>query len=202
MSNYVFGPFPSRRLGRSLGVDLVPWKTCTYDCIYCQLGGTTRKTLQRKECVPRERVLQELQERLQTRPDYGTLSGSGEPVLCAKLDTLLRGIRQPTEIPIAVLTNGSLLLETDLQRELCLADLVIPSLDAGNEATFRRVNHPHPGPATTFNNCAGKRDQVSHRRLNRVANEHFALLEPAEILVTSNTADRPSGDPGRCWLTD
>jgi wyosine [tRNA(Phe)-imidazoG37] synthetase (radical SAM superfamily) len=145
MSNYVFGPVPSRRLGRSLGVDLVPAKTCTYDCIYCQLGRTTQKTLQRKEWVPRERVLQDLEERLHTQPDYVTLSGSGEPALFAKLDTLLREIRQRTDIPIAVLTNGSLLFETDLQRELCLADLVIPSLDAGNEATFRRVNRPHPG---------------------------------------------------------
>jgi wyosine [tRNA(Phe)-imidazoG37] synthetase (radical SAM superfamily) len=83
--NYVFGPVPSRRIGRSLGVDLVPFKTCTYDCIYCQLGSTTHLTLERKEWVPMEDVLEELQRKLDCRPDYITLSGSGEPTLHSRL---------------------------------------------------------------------------------------------------------------------
>jgi len=145
MSGHVFGPVPSRRLGRSLGVDLVPFKTCTYDCIYCQLGPTTCRTLQRKEWVPLELVLQELEEKLDTRPDYITLSGSGEPTLFTPLDKLIEGIRKVTDIPIAVLTNGSLLGSWDVQWDLSVADLVIPSLDAGNDVTFRLVNRPHAG---------------------------------------------------------
>lgn len=145
MTNYVFGPVPSRRLGRSLGVDLVPFKTCTYDCIYCQLGRTTCKTLRRETWVPVELVLRELEEKLDTQPDYITLSGSGEPTLFSPLDKLIDGIRDLTDIPIAVLTNGSLLAHWQVQWELSLADLVIPSLDAGNAVTFRLVNRPHKG---------------------------------------------------------
>ena len=143
MTHYVFGPVPSRRLGRSLGVDLVPFKTCTYDCIYCQLGRTTCQTVERKEWVPLEQVLDQLKGRLATRPDYITLSGSGEPTLFTPLDRVIDGIRAMTDIPIAVLTNGSLLGNHAVQRELPQADLVIPSLDAGNETTFRLVNRPH-----------------------------------------------------------
>ncbi len=143
MSGYLFGPVPSRRLGRSLGVDLVPFKTCSYDCIYCQLGQTTCKTLHRKEWVPVELVLRELEQKLDSRPDYITLSGSGEPTLFKPIDKLIDGIRALTDIPVAVLTNGSLLDDQDVRAELCSADLVIPSLDAGNEAIFRSVNRPH-----------------------------------------------------------
>jgi wyosine [tRNA(Phe)-imidazoG37] synthetase (radical SAM superfamily) len=145
MIHYVFGPVSSRRLGRSLGVDLVPFKTCTYDCIYCQLGQTTCKTVERKEWVPLEQVLDQLKEKLATRPDYITLSGSGEPTLFTPLDRMIDGIRAMTDLPIAVLTNGSLLGNSAVQRELRQADLVIPSLDAGNENTFRLVNRPHEG---------------------------------------------------------
>jgi len=142
MSVHIFGPVPSRRLGRSLGVDLVPFKTCTYDCIYCQLGPTTCKTAQRQEWVPRELILQELRKKLDTRPDYITLSRSGEPTLFTPLDKLIEGIRALTDTPIAVLTNGSLLGHWEVQRELALADLVIPSVDAGDHITFRQVNRP------------------------------------------------------------
>lgn len=145
MSSHVFGPVPSRRLGRSLGVDLVPFKTCSYECIYCQLGRTTCKSLERKTWVPVERILQELAEKLRTRPDYITLSGSGEPTLFRPLDKLIEGIRALTDTPIAVLTNGSLLGIWEVQWELSMADLVIPSLDAGNDAAFRLVNRPHAG---------------------------------------------------------
>ena len=143
MSGHVFGPVPSRRLGRSLGVDLVPFKTCTYDCLYCQLGFTTDKTVHRTQSVPVELILQEVKEKLDTQPDYITLSGSGEPTLFTPVGQLIDGIRKLTDIPIAVLTNGSLFGRWDVQWELSLADLVIPSLDAGREATFQTVNRPH-----------------------------------------------------------
>jgi wyosine [tRNA(Phe)-imidazoG37] synthetase (radical SAM superfamily) len=141
---YIYGPVPSRRLGRSLGVDLVPYKTCTYDCIYCQLGRTTDKTTERKEWVPTKEVLTQLKDRLSSRPDYITLSGSGEPTLHAEIEQLIHGIKSITDIPVAVITNGSLLWLAEVQRSLSDADLVVPSLDAGSEDIFRYVNRPHP----------------------------------------------------------
>ena len=143
--NHVFGPVPSRRLGRSLGVDLVPFKTCTYDCIYCQLGRTTNKTTQRKEWVPLDEVVAELKTKLSTQPDYITLSGSGEPSLYSRTGQLIDRIKAMTEVPVAVLTNGSLLWQADVRSQLANADLVIPSLDAGDEAMFQAVNRPHNG---------------------------------------------------------
>ena len=86
---HIFGPVPSRRLGRSLGADLVPFKTCTYDCIYCQLGRTTNKTTQRKEWVPSDVVIDQLKRKLDCKPDYITLSGSGEPTLFLRLEELI-----------------------------------------------------------------------------------------------------------------
>jgi len=143
---HVFGPVPSRRLGRSLGIDLVPYKTCSYDCIYCQLGRTTNKTVERKEYVPLGDVLEELDRKLTAgpQPDYVTLSGSGEPTLYSRLGPLISGIKERTDRPVAVLTNGSLLWDPEVQSSLLGADLVIPSLDAGDDATFQWVNRPHP----------------------------------------------------------
>jgi wyosine [tRNA(Phe)-imidazoG37] synthetase (radical SAM superfamily) len=139
----VFGPVPSRRLGRSLGVDLVPFKTCTYDCIYCQLGRTTRKTVERKEWVPLDGVLDEVRSRLSSRPDYITLSGSGEPTLYSRLGDLIDRIKGMTGVPVALLTNGSLLWRLDVLDEIQDIDLLIPSLDAGDERRFCQVSRPH-----------------------------------------------------------
>jgi wyosine [tRNA(Phe)-imidazoG37] synthetase (radical SAM superfamily)/ubiquinone/menaquinone biosynthesis C-methylase UbiE len=143
---YVYGPVPSRRLGFSLGVDLVPMKTCTYDCIYCQLGRTPRKTCQRREYAPVADVLGEVREALRSRvrPDYVTLSGSGEPTLHESLGRLIAGIRSITTIPAAIITNGSLLWDPEVQDGLKGADLVVPSLDAGTPDLFEYVNRPHP----------------------------------------------------------
>ncbi|MBN1306788.1 MAG: radical SAM protein [Chitinispirillaceae bacterium] len=143
----IFGPVPSRRLGHSLGIDLVPFKTCTYDCLYCQLGRTTVKTLERKVYVPPEEIVQQLAEKLkQPQPvDYITLSGSGEPTLYLKTAELIGRIKVMTDIPVAVLTNGSLLWDKTVREGLMEADLVIPSLDAGNDPLFQLVNRPCPG---------------------------------------------------------
>ena len=140
---HIYGPVPSRRLGRSLGVDLVPYKTCTYDCIYCQLGRTTCKTTERKKWVPTKEVLAQLEDKLSTKPDYITLSGSGEPTLHARIEQLIHAIKSMTDIPVAVITNGSLLWLAEVQRSLLAADLVVPSLDAGSEDIFQYVNRPH-----------------------------------------------------------
>lgn len=146
---YVFGPVPSRRLGRSLGVDLVPFKTCTYDCVYCQLGRTTNETVERREYTPLDMVLRELRARLtKSKPDYITLSGSGEPTLHSRLKELIRGISKESELPVAVLTNSSLLWDREVQDALLSADVVLPSLDSGDDSTFQYVNRPHP--AITF----------------------------------------------------
>jgi wyosine [tRNA(Phe)-imidazoG37] synthetase (radical SAM superfamily) len=144
---HAFGPVWSRRLGRSLGIDLVPFKTCTYDCIYCQLGGTTNKTATRLEYVPLDAVIADAAHRLASgpAPDYVTLSGSGEPTLHARVGELIPALRRLTDRPIAVLTNGSLLWDPEVRHSLLKADLVLPSLDAGDESLFQRVNRPLPG---------------------------------------------------------
>ena len=142
---YTYGPVQSRRLGRSLGVDLVPFKICSFDCIYCQLGRTTNKTIQRKEYISTIKVIQEVEKRLSGNLpfDYITLAGSGEPTLHSDIGLIIQAIKSFTSIPIAVITNGSLLLETEVQDALMEADLIIPSLDAGSEKLFKKINRPH-----------------------------------------------------------
>ncbi|MBC7286781.1 MAG: radical SAM protein [Armatimonadetes bacterium] len=144
---HIFGPVPSRRLGRSLGIDLVPLKTCTFDCVYCQLGRTTHQTLQRRPYFPAQAVISELQRWLETgnQADYLTLSGSGEPTLNSQIGEVIKWATAHSEIPVAVLTNGSLLWDGQVQSQLSQADLLIPSLDAALPASFERVNRPCPG---------------------------------------------------------
>jgi len=141
----VYGPVSSRRLRRSLGIDLVPFKTCTYDCVYCQLGPTTNKTIERMEYVKVMDILPELERRFASGPppDYITLAGSGEPTLNSNIGELIGRIKGLTHTPVAVLTNGSLLWMREVQDALMEVDLVLPSLDAGDERLFRRVNRPH-----------------------------------------------------------
>ncbi|MHC4290128.1 MAG: radical SAM protein [Planctomycetota bacterium] len=143
---YLFGPVPSRRLGRSLGVDILPLKTCTQNCIYCQLGKDAPTTLQRKEYAPIESVLTELKTKIAggLEADFITISGSGEPTLHSGLGILINRIRELTRIPIAVITNGTLLTDPGVRADCCLADAVLPSLDAGDAETFSKMNHPHP----------------------------------------------------------
>jgi wyosine [tRNA(Phe)-imidazoG37] synthetase (radical SAM superfamily) len=142
---HVYGPVPSRRLGLSLGVDLVPPKTCTYDCVYCQLGRTTCLTLERRQHVGVDALVTEVEAALArgATPDIVTLSGSGEPTLYRPLGELIAALRRRFR-PVGVLTNGSLLFDPQVRAELGEADVVMPSLDAGDEATFVGVNRPHP----------------------------------------------------------
>jgi len=142
---YLFGPVPSRRLGRSLGVDIVPLKTCSQNCVYCQLGINAAQTLQRKPYVPIDQVLTELTEQIARglEADYITLSGSGEPTLNSEMDKLIDGIKAITNIPVALLTNGTLFTDPAVRAQSAKADLVLPSLDAGDNGTFQKINHPH-----------------------------------------------------------
>ena len=142
--SHLFGPVPSRRLGRSLGVDLVPRKTCPFDCIYCEVGPTTNQTETRLD-YQADAILAELAAYLHQGPpelDYITLAGSGEPTLNLGLGRIIRRIKALTGVPVAVLTNGALLYLPEVRQELKTADLVLPSLDAAREETFRAINRP------------------------------------------------------------
>ncbi len=143
---YLYGPVPSRRLGRSFGVDVVPFKFCSLDCVYCQLGGTNKKVINRSDFVPVEAVLTELKDRLAegVEADFISISGSGEPTLNSRLGDIIDGIKKITHIPVAVLTNGTLFYKQDVRRDCAKADLVLPSLDAADEQTFKKINRPHP----------------------------------------------------------
>lgn len=143
---FVYGPVPSRRLGFSLGVDILPFKTCSLDCVYCQLGPTDRKTVRRRAYVGVREVLAQVREALRSgcRIDHITFSGSGEPTLNGNLGRLIRGIKRMTGVPVAVLTNGTLLGRKDVRADLRAADIVVPSLDAATSPLFRAVNRPHP----------------------------------------------------------
>ncbi len=142
---YLFGPVPSRRFGRSLGIDLTPFKTCSFDCVFCQLGHTTDKTLDRREYVPLEEVLSEIREWLKTDGDanYITLSGSGEPTLHLRFGEVLDFLRTNTTIPSVLLTNGTMLHLPEVQEAASLADVVKVSLSAWDKASFRWINRPH-----------------------------------------------------------
>ncbi|OGD13575.1 MAG: hypothetical protein A2V76_06520 [Candidatus Aminicenantes bacterium RBG_16_63_14] len=142
---FVYGPVASRRLGFSLGVDIIPFKTCTLDCIYCQLGSTGKKSLRRASWFPPKDILAQVKAAVDSgqRIDVITFSGSGEPTLSRDIGHLIRAIKRMTRIPVAVLTNGTLLTRKDVRRELGAADIVVPSLDAVPVALFRRVNRPH-----------------------------------------------------------
>jgi len=144
---YIFGPVPSRRLGLSLGVDIVPFKVCSLDCVYCQLGRTTEKTIERKPYVEVQPVIDELKRRLADglRADYITISGSGEPTLNSLLGEFIDAIKKLTDIPVAILTNGTLFYQQDVRDDCSAADVVVPSLDGGDEATFEKINRPAEG---------------------------------------------------------
>jgi len=143
---YVYGPVPSRRLGFSLGVDIVPYKTCTLDCIYCQIGRTTQKTLDRRPYTQKADILEEVKEVLDRKEqiDYITFSGSGEPTLNSDIGAFIKEVKAVASLPVAVLTNSTLFFMEDVRQDLLNADVVLPSLDAASPQVFRRVNMPHP----------------------------------------------------------
>lgn len=164
---HLYGPVPSRRLGRSLGVDIVPYKVCSYDCIYCQLGRTTRLTAVPQKLVGAAEVMRELEHWLAQggTADYVTFAGSGEPTLNVELGEMIRATKKLTGIPVAVITNGSLLLDPLIRDQVALADLLVPSLDAGTDAVFQKVNRPAPeigfldmreGMVQAAQQCAGE----------------------------------------------
>ena len=145
MYKHLFGPVPSRRLGMSLGVDLIPHKICSLNCVYCECGRTTNLTHDRKEYVPAKDVFSELEDFFKNNPDpdYITFSGAGEPTLHSHIGEVLGFLKKlRPQIPVAVLTNGSLFSDPDVRKELLQADVVLPSLDAATDRAFRKINRP------------------------------------------------------------
>ena len=141
---YLYGPVPSRRLGRSLGIDLVPTKTCCLDCVFCQLGATPRKTTQRRVYVPTDQVRNEIEHwcRTQGDADYITLSGSGEPTLHAEFGEVLAAVKAHCRVPVVLLSNGVLFSHPDVRAAACQADVVKFSLSAWDQASFEWINRP------------------------------------------------------------
>lgn len=143
---YIFGPVASRRLGVSLGIDLLPQKTCTLDCVYCECGKTTHLTTQRKEYVPTKDVIDELKRFLSDEPglDYITFAGSGEPTLHSGISEIIEYIKKNhPRYKVALLTNGTLFPNEKVRKEVADADLIISSIDAGSLEIFNKVNRPH-----------------------------------------------------------
>lgn len=209
---YLYGPVPSRRLGLSLGVDIVPLKVCTLDCVYCQLGRTTQKSIERSEFVDIGEVLAELRQSLSdgVRADFVTIGGSGEPTLNSGLGKLIDGIRAITDIPVAVLTNGTLFYREDVRAECARADVVLPSLDAGDEQVFRRVNRPHKDISIeklVFGLCKFREEFAGQMWLevffveglntdaDQIAKIKAAIERIQPDRVQLNTAVRPTAEP-------
>jgi len=221
----IFGPVPSRRLGLSLGVDLVPHKTCTLDCVYCECGKTTHLTIKRKEYVALKQIRTELDAFLSRNPalDFITFSGAGEPTLHSGLGAIVRYLK--TAYPqhkLALLTNGTLLDSSSIRREISILDVVKVSLDAVSENNFKRINRPHPGldlACLTDGLIAFRKEfakqlwvevfvvpgcndsEVELKEIKNILN----ALEPDRIQL--NTLDRPGTEPwvkpaGKKALTD
>ncbi len=209
MYKYIFGPVPSRRLGMSLGVDLVPHKVCSLDCVYCECGKTTKLTTDRMEYILYDKVTAELNHFIENNPapDYITFSGSGEPTLNSRIGDVLQFIkRTKSGIPVAVLTNGTLFYDKQVRSEILDADVVLPSLDAASQEVFDKINKPNPkltvneyidGIVTFRNEYKGKiwlevliipgyNDSKSELTLLKNA---FTRIKPDSIQV--NTLDRP-----------
>jgi len=144
---YLFGPVNSRRLGLSLGIDIMPEKICNFDCIYCEVGRTTQLTSERQEYVPTTDVLHEIDFYMEDlgrkrMPDVFTITGSGEPTLHTGIGQIIRHLKEHARRPVAVLTNGSLMHIKEVREDLAFADIVIPSLDAATGKSFQKINRP------------------------------------------------------------
>jgi wyosine [tRNA(Phe)-imidazoG37] synthetase (radical SAM superfamily) len=146
-AKYTYGPVPSRRLGFSLGIDIMPFKHCTFDCIYCQLGRTTHKTTRRAEYTPADDIVAEIEQVLLEKAsiDYLTFSGSGEPTLHERLGYIITRIKDFSELPVAVLTNGSLLYLAAVRKDLDHADVVAPTLCGTTDEIIQRIHQPAAG---------------------------------------------------------
>jgi len=212
VSKYLYGPVPSRRLGLSYGIDIVPRKTCTLDCVYCQVGRTTERTIARKDFGSIQPVLTELRTELAAgaKADFVTIGGSGEPTLHTRLGELIDGIKQITDIPVALLTNGTLFYRPDVRADCAKVDVAMPSLDAGDEQTFQKIDRPEPAISiekVISGLCAFRREFAGQiwlevflvRSMNTAPSEIASLRNAIGTIrpdkVQLNTAVRPTADP-------
>ena len=215
---YIFGPVPSRRLGLSLGIDLIPRKTCSYDCLYCQVGKTTDRIMEPSSFVPVSEVIEELKEvLLKTPPDVITLAGSGEPTLNGDIGVIISEIKKITSIPITLLTNGSLLWNSNVREKLKNVDILIPTLSSIYEETYKKIHRPHPG-LKLDNIIRGLKDMrkeypgkyflevVFLKGLNDTEKEISGLLKIINDIkpdkVQLNTVVRPPSEPGAISLSN
>jgi len=209
MYKYLFGPVPSRRLGMSLGIDLVPRKVCSLDCVYCEVGRTSKLTVDKKEYVLYDRIIKELEHYFNTNPDpdYITFSGSGEPTLNICIGEIISFIKQmKPNIPVAVLTNGTMLHDKEVRESINKADVILPSLDAVTDIVFNKINRPHRD--LTIDKCIQGliklRDEFNGKiwlevfilpNYNDSDNELYELkkwiLKINPDLIQLNTLDRP-----------
>jgi wyosine [tRNA(Phe)-imidazoG37] synthetase (radical SAM superfamily) len=182
-TGYVFGPVPSRRLGASLGLDLVPYKTCSFDCIYCQLGKTANKTTQRREYVSIKEIASELEEFFAGKPpsvDYVTLSGSGEPTLNTGFGRLIDNVREITDKPVAVLTNASLMHDPAVRKDLSKADVVVPTISSCHQQVFERIHRP----------CAGIKAEEIIDSLRAFVREYDTAVHLGVFMVAGYNDDK------------
>ena len=190
---FVYGPVASRRLGFSLGVDIIPFKTCTLDCVYCQLGSAGKTTVRRGSWFPPDEILAQIKEAVGSgqRIDVITFSGSGEPTLCRDIGRLIRAIKTMTRIPVAVLTNATLLTRKAVRRELAAADIVVPSLDNRKIIDgLVRFRKDFPGELRLeIMLVKGVNDSAAHIRALKAA---VARIDPDRIEL--NTVVRPPAD--------
>lgn len=212
---HIFGPVLSRRLGLSLGVDLIPFKTCSYNCVYCECGSTTNRTVTRQDFFPAAAIMEELRGALASHPrlDSVTLAGSGEPTLALSLGSVIAFIKcEYPEYTVSVLTNGSLLTDRGVREELSLADRVIPTLTTVSQQTFERIHRPHPSLKieSIITGMAQFREQFKGALwlevfvvpgLNTTDEELTGLKAALDLidpdLVQLNTVDRP---PAEEWV--
>ncbi len=220
MYKYLFGPVPSRRLGMSLGVDLVPKKVCSLNCVYCEVGETTKLTLERKEYIRYDKVIAELEKFMNGNPqiDYITFSGSGEPTLNSRIGDVLNFVKTNyPKIKTAVLTNGTLLSDKQVRKELLPADVILPSLDAASKTVFEKIDRPNSNIniETYINGIVDLRKEFkgeiwlevlilknyndSKNELAKIKNA-IQLIKPDRVQL--NTLDRPGTVDGLEPLTN
>jgi len=216
MTHHIFGPVHSRRLGRSLGIDLLPFKTCTYNCVYCECGPTTHHSSQRKEFFPIQEVIAELDEVLSKKPelDYITFAGSGEPTLSLSIGRVISYLKENyPDYRIAVLTNGSFLVLPEVRRDLRNADLIIPTLSTTTQGIFACIHRPVPGltVSSIIEGITALRKDFSHQiwlevflvpLLNTTRKELSSLRDAIYSIgpdrIQINTLDRPGTESWVC----
>jgi len=216
---YIFGPVPSRRLGLSLGVDIVPLKSCTLSCVYCQVGKTPSVIVERKEYIPTSDILEELRGffTLEKDLDWVTFSGSGEPTLHSGIGAIISGIKELSQTPVCVITNGTLLSDPAVRKDLLMADAVMPSLDSALEESFQRINKPHPSLTVEkiIDGLVSFRDEYSGKiwleimlvaGINDSADDIEALVRAAKKIrpdtIQLNTVVRPPAEQSAAALTE